>query len=105
MHHKAFCLSFVFLSASLMFPSFSHAESVTLTRHGNTIEVEIGGKPFTTYNFDPIVSKAFLQPLRDAHGVVVTRTLAVGNQVPPGHDKDPFIDAPSARHVFCARRY
>ena len=55
----------------------AHAEPVSLTRHGDTIDVEIGGKPFTTYSFDPNISKAFLEPLRDAKGTIVTRTLAV----------------------------
>ena len=101
MHRKVSCLYLVFLAASMMLPGISHAESVTLTRHGYAIEVEIGGKPFTTYNFDPIISKAFLEPLRDANGVVVTRTLAVGNQIPPGHDKDPFIE-PHQRAMYFA---
>ncbi|MGP8271548.1 MAG: PmoA family protein [Terracidiphilus sp.] len=101
MLQKVFYISFVFLSASLMFPSFSHAEAVSLTRHGNTIEVEIGGKPFTTYNFDPIISKAFLEPLRDAHGVVVTRTLAVGNEIPPGRENEPGFE-PHQRAMYFA---
>jgi hypothetical protein len=63
---------------------------VKLTRHSDTVDVEIGSKPFTTYSFDPVISKAFLQPLRDANGTIVTRTLAVGNEVPPGHDGDQF---------------
>jgi hypothetical protein len=66
----------------------AQAEPVSLTRHGNTIDVEIGGKPFTTYSFDPSIAKAFLEPLRDAKGTIVTRTLSVGNEIPPGHEHD-----------------
>ena len=54
-------------------PSYGQAASVRFARRGNTIEVTIGGKPFTTYHFDPKTAKAYLQPLRDANGVIVTR--------------------------------
>lgn len=74
--------------AALVVAGSGHAESVNLTRHGESIDVVIGGKPFTTYHFDPQISKAFLEPLRDATGVTVTRTLAIGNTIPPGHEKD-----------------
>jgi len=72
----------------LLFSCLAQGEPVHFTRHGNSVEVVIGGKGFTTYTFDPKISKAFLEPLRDAKGTVVTRTLAVGNEVPPGHEQD-----------------
>ena len=82
-------LTFVLLApAFLILSSLAQAEPVSLTRHGDTIEVGIGGKPFTTYTFDPKISKAFLEPLRDAKGTIVTRTLSVGNEIPPGHEHD-----------------
>ena len=76
------------IAALLVLSSVAQAEPVKLTRHGDTIAVAIGGKPFTTYSFDPAISKAFLEPLRDAKGTIVTRTLAVGNEIPPGHEHD-----------------
>ena len=51
-------------------PGHGQPEAVSLTRQGDSIQVAIGGKPFTTYRFDPKIAKAFLQPLRDANGVV-----------------------------------
>ncbi|MDR3748088.1 MAG: PmoA family protein [Acidobacteriota bacterium] len=74
---------------------------MSLTRHGDTIAVEIGGKPFTTYTFDPSIAKAFLEPLRDAKGTIVTRTLAVGNEVPPGHEHDNGFE-PHQRGMYFA---
>jgi hypothetical protein len=90
----------VFLtSALLVLCGFAHAEPVSLTRHSDTIDVEIGGKPFTTYSFDPNISKAFLEPLRDAKGTIVTRSLAVGNEIPPGHEHDKGFE-PHQRGMY-----
>lgn len=100
MHSKKLYLPFVLLaSALLVSSSLGHAEPVTLTRHGDTIEVGIGGKPFTTYTFDPEISKAFLEPLRDANGTIVTRQLAVGNEIPPGHEHDKGFE-PHQRAMY-----
>jgi hypothetical protein len=83
----------------LVLCGLAHGEPVSLTRNGNTIDVEIGGKPFTTYSFDPSISKAFLEPLRDAKGTIVTRTLAVGNEIPPGHEHDKGFE-PHQRGMY-----
>ncbi len=77
----------------------AQAEAVNLTRHGDTIAVEIGGKLFTTYTFDPSISKAFLEPLRDAKGTIVTRSLAVGNEIPQGHEHDKGFE-PHQRGMY-----
>src|SRR5712692_7461676 len=49
------------------------AQPVELTRNGNHVDVRIGGRPFTTYYFDPSVAKPYFFPLRSAQGTVVTR--------------------------------
>ncbi len=49
------------------------AQPVELTRNGDHVDVRIGGRPFTTYHFDPSVAKPYFFPLRSAHGTVVTR--------------------------------
>ena len=54
-------------------------EAVSFMRRANAIEVLIAGKPFTTYYFDPNIAKAYLQPLRDARGIIVTRGFPVGS--------------------------
>ena len=48
-------------------------EPVELRRDGSHVDVLIGGRPFTTYYFDPAVAKPYFFPLRSAHGTVVTR--------------------------------
>src|SRR5262249_5784105 len=48
-------------------------EPVELTRDGNRVDVRVGGRPFTTYHFDPSVAKPYLSPLRSALGTIVTR--------------------------------
>ncbi len=97
--NRLYLLSSLLAAAVVVLSSVSHAESVSLTRHGDTIAVEIGGKPFTTYSFDPNISKAFLEPLRDAKGTIVTRTLAVGNEIPPGHEHDKGFE-PHQRGMY-----
>ena len=49
------------------------AQPVELTRNGARVDVLVGGRPFTSYYFDPSVAKPYLFPLRTAHGIVVTR--------------------------------
>jgi hypothetical protein len=80
-------------------PGRGQAEAVSLTRQGDTIQVAIGGKPFSTYKFDPKFAKAFLQPLRDANGVVITRGFPTGDTVPAGHEHDPSIE-PHQRDMY-----
>ncbi len=49
-HGNRLFLSSVLLTAAwLLLSGRGNAEAVNLTRHGDTIAVEIGGKPFTTY--------------------------------------------------------
>ena len=50
-----------------------HTLPVELTRIGLHVDVRIGGRPFTTFYFDPSVAKPYLSPLRSAQGTVVTR--------------------------------
>src|ERR1700730_9713886 len=80
-------------------PSCGQAEVVSLTRQGNTIEVSIGGKAFTTYHFDPGTAKAYLQPLRSAHGVIVTRGFPAGDTIPVEHEHDRSLE-PHQRPMY-----
>ena len=59
---------------------------VHLTRKGYDVDVEAGGRPFTTYHFDPAVAKPYLSPLRSANGTVVTRGFPMTPS--PGEDQD-----------------
>jgi Methane oxygenase PmoA len=88
-------------TALLLLPGLGQAEAVKLNRHGNAIDVTIGGSPFTTYHFAPEYSKSFLQPLRDPHGIVITRPIPVGNVIPPEHEHDPGLE-PHQRGLYFA---
>src|SRR5262245_24688585 len=77
------------------------AEPVTLVRHGNEVEISIGGRPFTTYHFDPARAKPYFQPLRTATGVIVTREFPVGDVVPEEHRRDRSLE-PHQRPMYFA---
>ena len=62
-------------------------EPVQLTRDGSHVDVLIGGRPFTTFQFDPAVAKPYLSPLRSAHGTVVTRGFPMTSTI-VGEDRD-----------------
>ncbi|HUJ23601.1 MAG TPA: PmoA family protein [Bryobacteraceae bacterium] len=76
-------------------------QNVDVRRSGNQIEVSIGGKPFSTYYFDPAVAKPYLMPLRSAQGTIVTRGYPVGNEVPEGSWRDPGFE-PHQRPLYFA---
>jgi hypothetical protein len=77
------------------------AEPVTLVRHGNEVEISIGGRPFTTYHFDSTQAKPYFQPLREATGVIVTRDFPVGDVVPEEHRRDRSLE-PHQRPMYFA---
>src|SRR6266567_6172163 len=86
------------LSALTVFGS-SAFEPVELTRVGSTIEVTVGGKPFTTYHFESEVAKPYFQPLRGADGTVITRGFPLGNVIPPERIKDQALE-PHQRPMY-----
>jgi hypothetical protein len=63
------------------------AQPVQVTRSGSRVDVEIGGRPFTTYYFDPSVAKPYFFPLRSALGTVVTRGFPMTSDI-AGEDHD-----------------
>ena len=67
--------------------AFGDGEPVELQQNGHQIDVLIGGRPFTTYHFDPGVAKPYLFPLRSARGTVVTRSFPMLNNI-AGEDHD-----------------
>jgi hypothetical protein len=78
-------LAFLSLAAG---PSLLPAQNpVELIRDGTHVDVRIGGRPFTTYYFDPSVAKPYLFPLRSAQGTVVTRSFPMTPDI-AGEDHD-----------------
>src|SRR5436853_2092380 len=63
------------------------AQPVELERNGSHVDVRIGGRPFTTYYFDPSIAKPHFFPLRSAHGTVVTRGFPMTPDI-AGEDHD-----------------
>jgi hypothetical protein len=63
------------------------SQPVALTRVGNQVEVQVGGRTFATYHFDPSVAKPYFFPVKSAGGAIVTRgypmTMEIG-----GDDRD-----------------
>jgi Methane oxygenase PmoA len=89
------------LLAGLILPltSFSADAKVQLQRTGDSIDVRIDGRPFTTYYFVSDVAKPYFQPLRSAQGTIVTRDFPIGNTIPPGHEHDDSLE-PHQRPMF-----
>jgi hypothetical protein len=77
--------------------SRSAALPVDLTRSGHHVDVQVGGRPFTTYYFDPSVAKPYVSPLRSAHGTVVTR----GFPMTPAPTREDH-DEPHQRAMYFA---
>jgi hypothetical protein len=98
--NKVFHPVLTFAAAGLLLSALpARSEPVKLTRRGDSIEVAIGGQPFTTFHFESEYSKSFLQPLRTANGTIVTREIPVGNEIPPEHEHDKSIE-PHQRALY-----
>jgi hypothetical protein len=86
-------------AVAMALPNCGSAEQVVLKQTGDVVAVSIGGKPFTTYHFDPQIAKSYLQALRTASGVVVTRPYPEMTSVPPEHQHDSGIE-PHQRPLY-----
>jgi Family of unknown function (DUF6807) len=75
------------------------AAPVVLTRDGDKIDVVIGGKPFTTYDFSQTIAKPFLMPLRTASGIVISRSFPIANTVTADDQKTPSFE-PHQRPLY-----
>ena len=62
-------------SAALAAEEQSQSETVKLVKKSDTIDVSIGGEPFTVYNFSSTLPKPFFSPVRSVGGAIVTRGL------------------------------
>jgi Methane oxygenase PmoA len=61
-------------------------KDVSLTLKADTLEVAVGGEPFTTYHFGKDQKKPYFWPIRDAQGQIITRNLVQPTDRPrPDH--------------------
>lgn len=72
-------------------------QPVEFQPHPDSIEVLIGGKPFTTYYFVAHSPKPYLHPLRSAEGTIVTRGFPMRTDI-----ADESRDHPHHRALFFA---
>ena len=89
--------TFVLALFAVVASSAATSQPVQVDRNGNRVEILIGGRPFTTFYFDPLVAKPYLFPLLSAQGTIVTR----------GFPMDPGIrgedhDEPHQRAMYFA---
>jgi hypothetical protein len=62
-------LSLVFVGAAAVaaVPLGDPSEAVEVAAHESSVDVRIGGRPFTTFFFDSSVARPYLHPLRTAY--------------------------------------
>jgi hypothetical protein len=84
-------LKTAYLLAFAILPSCAFLAGVDLPvefqPHPDSVEVLIGGKPFTTYYFGASSPKPYLYPLRSAEGTIVTRGFPMRTDI-PGESRD-----------------
>ena len=93
-------LSFVLAAATAAAPTavgHAPAEPVEVAVHPTSVDIGIGGRPFTTFFFDPSVAKPYFHPLRSAHGTIVTRGFPVADDI-----RDEDRDEPHQRPMYFA---
>jgi hypothetical protein len=59
---------------------------VRFTRHDNSVDVAVGGRPFTSFYFGAAAPKPYLHPLLTADGVRLTRLYPMEATDPNTHD-------------------
>jgi Family of unknown function (DUF6807) len=83
-------LPFVLAAATAAAPAaVVHAplQPVEVAVHPTSVDIGIGGRPFTTFFFDPSVAKPYFHPLRSAEGTIVTRGFPIVDDI-RGEDRD-----------------
>lgn len=73
------------------------AQQVKLEKKDNTIEVTIGGKPFTTYQTSKDLPKPFFAPVRAADGAIITREVGKPGDHP--HHKGIWVAVDEVNEV------
>ncbi len=64
-------------------------ETVKFQKQTDSVNVLIGGKPFTTYYFGANSPKPYMSPVRSAQGTVVTRGFPMRTDIPGERQDHP----------------
>lgn len=79
----------IFTAAIVASVASAGETSVKLTKHKESVDVSIGGEPFTTFHFSPDQPKPYFSPVQAPGGLVVTRPLENPEEHP--HHKGVWI--------------
>jgi hypothetical protein len=82
-----FSIAIAGVAATVIAIGHSAAQWVDVAVHETSVDVRVGGQPFTTYYFDRSVAKPYFHPLRSAQGTIVTRGFPIVNDI-RGEDRD-----------------
>ena len=80
-------LFFLLGAVAICSAGYAAGDAVTFKRAGDSVEIQIGGKPFAVYHFDPQIAKPFMSPLRSAQGTLITRGFPMVQDI-PGEPRD-----------------
>ena len=75
------------MTAAIVSGDHESPQPVEVAAHGTSVDVTVGGRPFTTFFYDPAVAKPYFHPLRSARGTVVTRGFPAVDTI-RGEDRD-----------------
>jgi len=82
-------LVFALAILTLSMPLAAADATVKLQKQAHSVDVLIGGKPFTAYYFGSDSPKPYMSPLRSAQGTVVTRGFPMRTDIPGEHHDHP----------------
>ncbi|MGH9325954.1 MAG: PmoA family protein [Terriglobia bacterium] len=79
--------TYLLLAVLVLACQASFTAKVQFSRHKDEISIQVNGRPFAIYHFDPAVAKPYLSPIRAADGIIVTRRWPMDPHI-PGEDHD-----------------
>ena len=78
---------FLLSAVAICSAGYAAGDAVAFKRAGDSVEIQIGGKAFAVYHFDPQIAKPFMSPLRSAQGTIITRGFPMVKDI-PGEPRD-----------------
>jgi hypothetical protein len=78
---------FLLSAVAVCAASYAAGDAVAFKRAGDSVEIQIGGKPFAVYHFDAKIAKPFMSQIRSAQGTIITRGFPMVEDI-PGEPRD-----------------